>query len=270
MTQIQRIEKPTRAEFTANFLNKNTPVIITGVCSEWGAVTKWTPEYLRQVAGNAPITVHYHKDRNFHSWYLKPWEREDRKVTMDEWLKILLEGDDYKSFYMTEHLLRDISPELVKDTDLSGYVDKPDPLLFMGRDTNMPLHYHGTTEAFLCQLIGTKTVSLFPPSQFPLIYYRPWYSYSWLFSQVDTRNPDLQKFPKFARAKPWTFTLYPGEILFIPVHWGHVTSVPDYQVSTTFFWNAELRNYHFPFPGIHVLLRRAQHALKTGRKPKME
>jgi len=263
--QIERIEAPTREFFQTNYMNRNKPVILTGVSTTWRATSGWSPDYLKSVAGQSNITVHFHKDRNFHSWYLRPWEREDRKLTLSEWLDILITGNDYKQYYMTEHRLRDVSATLVEDVDMSTYVDKQDPFLFMGRDTYMPLHYHGTTEALLCQLQGTKNISLYPPSQFSLIYYRPWYSYSWLFSQVDTRKPDYQKFPKFKRTEPLTFTLAPGEILFIPVHWGHVTSVPVYQVSVTFFWSARTQNFHFPTPGMHVYLRKFLHFSKRFR-----
>ena len=168
-----------------------------------------------------------------------------------------------RQYYMTEHELRLVSPKLVEDVDVSRYIDKTDPLLFVGHDTFMPLHYHGTTEALLSQLTGTKTVWLYSPDQFKRLYAGPWYSYSPLFSRVDPRRPDFDRFPGFRDAVPLEFTLHPGEVLFIPVHWWHVTSVTGYQVSMTCFWKAGLRQYTYPSPAFQVFAREVIWQTKT-------
>lgn len=179
---------------------------------------------------------------------------------------------------MTEHELRLVSPELLNDIDFSDYLDYTDPdvkpfepLLFLGRDTCMPMHFHGHTEAFLCQLHGSKKITLFSPDQYSLLYARPWYKPSPLFSEMDGRqihegHADYEKYPKFKRARPLEFTLEPGEILFIPVHWWHLTSVNGFQVSVTHFWRAKRECWRFPVPGIQVLAREALLKTRKGIK----
>jgi len=58
------------------------------------------------------------------------------------------------------------------------------------------------------QLHGHKTWLLFPPDQSACLYpTRLPYEESTVFSQVNLRDPDLERFPKFADSKPLKFTL---------------------------------------------------------------
>lgn len=53
-------------------------------------------------------------------------------------------------------------------------------------------------------------------------------STSMVMSPVDIANPDLDEFPKFARARRLECTLRPGDVLFMPAFWWHeVQSRPD-------------------------------------------
>lgn len=246
--QIERIEAPPKEVFDS-YLERNTPFIMTGVSTEWPAL-RWTPDYLKSVAADSVVTAHYQEEGNFHNWY-GAVKKRDVQIKFGELIdKLNGEPPDLR-YYMTEHDLSIVSRDLVAEIDASRYVDK-EPFLFMGRDTFMPLHYHGTTEAILCQLVGTKQVTLFAPSDWPLLYAHPWYTKRYYFSRVDPRQPDLSRFPKFEKATPITFTLHPGEILLIPVHWWHVTNCPGFQLSVTMFWGSKRERYRFPSPGIQV------------------
>lgn len=257
-SEIDRVERPSRELLQREYVDHNQPVILTGVASQWPAREKWTPQYLSEAAGDAEVTVHFNDHGNFHQWYTtSARQRSDRKIALREFLRLLAEDRDPR-YYMTEHELRRVSPALLADVDLSTYIDQDgpfEPLLFLGYDTCMPLHYHGTTEALLCQLHGIKEVTLFGPSQWSALYPRRWYEHAPLFSQVDGSQPDLQRFPRYDRASGLRFTLYPGEVLFIPVHWWHLTRVQGLQISVTQFWKAKLGNWHFPAPGLQTVAR---------------
>ena len=254
--EIDRLEAPTREYFEENYLMRNKPVILTGVGSQWPAVTKWNPDYLKQVAGDSYIQVHFDDHGDFHRWYHRPGGRVDKVMTLGEFIDLLLAEPYDQRYYMTEHELHLVSRELLQDIDLGGYLDRPHPLLFLGRDTFMPLHFHSGTEAVLCQLYGKKSITLYSPDQYSLLYPAPWYSNNPLFSPIDPRDPNvLERFPRFERAVPLQFTLEPGEILFIPVHWWHVTNVSGFQISSTSFWPARRECYHFPAPGLQVRAR---------------
>lgn len=57
------------------------------------------------------------------------------------------------------------------------------------------------------------------------------------FLQVDVENPDLEKFPKFAKAPFVSCVLSPGEILFIPVKYWHYVRALDLSFSVSFWWS---------------------------------
>ena len=269
---VARVERPSREEFE-RIQDRNRPVILTGVSTRWPAHERWSAEYLKSVAGDSEVTVHYDQDGDFTRWYLqRPEERDDRRMPFGEFLDLLADEEQGHRYYMTEHSLRQVSKELAEEAHFEDLVElRPpwEPLIFVGRHTCMPLHYHGTTEALLCQVIGTKTITLFAPDQTPFLYPRRWYAQSPLFSRVEGRSlqrgePDLERWPRLARAEPIRFTLHPGEILFIPVHWWHLTSVSGFQVSLTTFWSSRLRRWTFPSPGFQVIAREGLYWMKKG------
>ena len=51
-------------------------------------------------------------------------------------------------------------------------------------------------------------------------------------SQVDLEQPDLQKFPRFGRAKRYELMLEPGDMLFIPAFWWHQENLITQSAST--------------------------------------
>lgn len=55
--------------------------------------------------------------------------------------------------------------------------------------------------------------------------------------QVDVENPDLEKFPRFAKAPFLSCVLCPGEILFIPVKYWHYVQALDLSFSISFWWS---------------------------------
>lgn len=256
--EIERLERPSLELFRREYQDRNRPVVIQGVVDRWPAMERWTPEYLSEVAGDAPVTVHFNDSGNFHQWYTTDTRaRVDRVVPLRELVqRIFVERD--ARYYMTEHELSKVSPALLPDVDCSAYIERNgpyQPLLFLGCDTCMPLHYHGTTEAVLCQVSGVKQVTLFGPSEWARLYARNWYGHAPLFSQVDGRQPDLERFPRYREARGLHFTLHPGEMLFIPVHWWHLTSVEGPQTSVTHFWKARFGNWSFPSPGLQTIAR---------------
>ena len=279
-SEIERVEAPTREEFEENYVKRRRPVILTGVATGWKALTEWTPEYLKSVAGDSVVTAHYDPNGDFQQWYdMADGVREDRQIGFARLIDLLIAEPPDLRYYMTEHALHLVSEKLLGDLSLSQYISdtlKPGvssgPCLFVGRDISMPIHYHPTTEAFMCQLQGDKQVTLYGPEQCPNLYTTPWYKPTYIFSRVDYASQramaqhdrsrmDFDKWPKLERAKGLEFTVRPGEILFIPVHWWHVTSVDTFQVSMTYFWRSDKSRWHYPTPGRRVRAREVMRAV---------
>ena len=249
-SQIEYIDAPHREYFELNYVKRNKPVILTGVSNEWPAISKWTPNYLKSVGGKSIVDVRFVKNGEF-----QPTITPNRKMPFGEFIDLLLTESSDGRFSMEAKPLRHISSRLLDDIDISAYVKQPKPTVFLGRDTFTPLHYHTIANSLLCQLHGTKTVKLFSPAQFKYLYPHPWHAANHRMSRVDPRQPDLDRFPKFKRAKPLEAILHPGEILFIPVHWWHVTSCSGLQISVSFFVKHSLNSWGFPMPRLRIYIR---------------
>lgn len=109
------------------------------------------------------------------------------------------------------------------------------------------LHYD-PMDGLLMQLHGAKKILLFPPTQTYNLYPTPLYktlryglALRPVYSQVYPDRPNLDAFPKFAKAQSHAteIILNPGDILFLPAGWWHeVTSLGDGVVcSVNRFWN---------------------------------
>ena len=248
---IERVHAPTREAFERDFVHRGKPVIVTGVADRWPAFGKWSAQYLKATAGDAPVVVRYDAAADHFNYYT-PQGRINKDMTFGEFLDHLTAEPPDKRFYLTEYGVRKISPQLEAEVDASRYVDDGYPVFFIGRDTFSPPHYHGNHEAFLCQVVGTKIVHMYPPEQTPCFYPYPWYSTLLNFARVDPRRPDLRRFPKFEKANGIRLELAPGEMLFIPIHWWHSVQAIDTGVSVTYFWPARRQEYRFPLPGLLI------------------
>jgi lysine-specific demethylase 8 len=99
--------------------------------------------------------------------------------------------------------------------------------------TVSPTHidpYHN----LLAQVVGSKAVRLFAPSQSPYLY-----AHEGLMnnnSQVDPKRPDLARFPLFAQARSQRCVLERGEMLYIPPLWWHFIESLEVSFSVSFWW----------------------------------
>lgn len=83
----------------------------------------------------------------------------------------------------------------------------------------------------LVQVVGTKRVVLFPPSDAPYLYLEGDKS-----EVKDIDSPDLDKFPEFSRVQRYEAMLQPGEVLFLPALWFHHVTALEFGVAVNVFW----------------------------------
>ncbi len=119
--------------------------------------------------------------------------------------------------------------------------------------------HYDVMDNILCQVVGSKKVVLWEPKEVKHLYvtgthlpfmailkYRlrltcenndtnpMYYFLSGSTSKVlDIENPDLEKFPKFAKANSMECVLEPGDILYIPACWWHnvITLAPSISIN---------------------------------------
>jgi hypothetical protein len=81
-----------------------------------------------------------------------------------------------------------------------------------------------------CQYFGRKLWWLCPPEDSENVY--PLQTAYRNVSPVDPFMPDYGQYPLFAKVKPYVVTLEPGDAMFVPASWWHVTHAVTPNLST--------------------------------------
>ncbi|XP_071802944.1 hypoxia-inducible factor 1-alpha inhibitor-like [Asterias amurensis] len=120
--------------------------------------------------------------------------------------------------------------------------NQPTMQLWVGTKGNVtPLHYD-RNHGLLAQIVGRKELILFSHEDTPNLYPHVSYSERAHTSRVDLRKvyaEEDKRFPRLKNAQPYTCTLQPGELLYMPPFWWHdVTSLDDC-VSVTLPWDMD-------------------------------
>lgn len=250
-SSIDRRTNLSYLEYVEEYVRPNKPVIVTDAMDHWGAVRKWTPSYFRDHYGSMDIKM--------------------GGLTMGQFIDMVesSEHDGATDLPYLRNCSLQGSPELKADISPLPIYTRPNwfdnPLipksiwskrtaLFIGgRSSGFPyLHYENYHEfAFSFQIYGEKEFTVFAPDQspylYPLVASRKGIANKSSIRDLD--NPDLEKFPLFAKAELVRFVLKPGEMLFIPSGWWHTTRMHTVSISinsnaaNSFNWNGLMSDH---------------------------
>jgi hypothetical protein len=252
--QIERREKLSYEQFAKEYLYANKPVVVTDALREWKAVKRWTPEFFKKEFGAMKFKLP--EKAKGKSEYKGGNGTNEVEYTMDRFIdRVMSSTEEDPAPYYRNQPLYELYPALKDDIEplpeyfLPNWL--PDhymvkrvgevlnrgaalELYIGGQGGAFPvLHYDGAgAHAFLMQVYGRKQFIIYPPSQEKYLYPSPEKENLSLINSID--NPDLEKFPLFAKAEPTVFILEPGELLFIPSHWWHTTKMltPSISISS--------------------------------------
>ncbi|AUD06407.1 cupin-like domain-containing protein [Spirosoma pollinicola] len=212
----------TYEEFSEKHLFGNYPVVIGDACKDWSAKNKFTPEYFKTVYGDRKIVV------------------QGNNYTLSEYIDLMMVAtEDNPAPYPCKLQIDRDYPELLPDVTPRFMYALPDritskllPNNFLGGADTLEIffgspggqfpyiHYdYMCLHAYITQIYGQKEFTVIPPEQTPYVY--PKANNVWVSEVNDVRNPDLEKYPLFAKATPVSFVVGPGETLFIPCGWWH-------------------------------------------------
>ena len=88
-----------------------------------------------------------------------------------------------------------------------------------------------SVDAILHQVLGTKTLTLWPPSARSDLYVASKYNHGAELSLVDAAAPNLTRFPRFAHAPSLRVLLPAGSALYLPAGWWHAVTSLDATIS---------------------------------------
>jgi hypothetical protein len=231
---IDRKAGLTYAEFERDYLFPLKPVVLVGALNQWPAVGKWTPEFFRTTFADRELDV-------------------DGKILCRDFIdRVEASNESNKAPYLHAQHLEDVFPELLADIEPTPIYLGPNwldrrvypgslhqrlldhtsaEIYIGGKDAGFPFlhyddyHYH----AYIGQVFGLKKFFVFSPDQSESMYPTPRRKHVSLVRDVE--HPDLDTFPNFAKAKPMTCVLEPGDLVFMPCGWWHTTRMLSTSIS---------------------------------------
>ncbi|MBU0556508.1 MAG: cupin-like domain-containing protein [Alphaproteobacteria bacterium] len=232
-----RCEGITAEQFLEHFYAPSRPCVIAGALADWPALQLWTPEYLRDTVGDAPVEFQGRREAAGDFELAK--DRHKQTLPFSAYLD-LIEANPGNDAYVTAYnssanraafapLMRDVRP-------LPNLLGPGEGMLWVGpAGTFTPLHFD-LTNNLLIQITGRKRVLLVPPSQTRLLSH-----HRHVFSDVHDLEDEacMKRHPLAQQVQPYVVTLEAGDMLFIPVGWWHQVRSLDFSVMMTcinFLW----------------------------------
>ncbi|KAI8496362.1 tRNAPhe (7-(3-amino-3-carboxypropyl)wyosine37-C2)-hydroxylase [Branchiostoma belcheri] len=186
--KVPLYENVNKERFLREIYPKRVPAILRGV-DIGPCVDLWTTDYLCQKGGNRQVKIH---------------------VCPTAQMDFINKNFSYRTLPFDEFVRRAAEE---KHTDFFHSQDEKYYLRSLGEDPRKIM------DNLLIQVSGRKRVVLFSPRDATHLYLTGDKS-----AVLDLENPDLERFPQFSQARPYTCTLQPGDILFLPVNvfWRHL------------------------------------------------
>ena len=235
VAEIDHRTKISVDEFRDKYYAANRPVVFDGLINEWPSLTRWTPEYLKSMAGDSMVEVMTNRESD--PEFELNASRHRTTVCFADYVNMVFSGRVTNDYYLvanngflrqaeTQALLQDCVPlpEYLKPTAELGQCF----FWFGPAGTVTPLHYD-KINILVAQVSGRKRFTLIPASQWAYVYNK-----RGVFSDVDAENPDLARFPRFSLANRIEVILEPGQTLFLPVGWWHQVRALDTSITISF------------------------------------
>lgn len=229
--------------FYRNFVGKNLPVKIKDAVAHWGAIEKWTDEYLEEKIGDNEVTVSVTPnglaDAVVDDKFILPYET---KMKLRDVLAELQNPEPSRVLYLqrqnsslTEEfssLMEDIEGDLEWASAAFG-TDIDAINFWLGDGRAISSLHKDPYENIYCVIRGSKTFTLYPPTDRPLIQYKMYDVWRYTESgdiqpepdcprtpwiNIDPRDPQTTNNPG---THPLVVTVRAGETLYLPSYWFH-------------------------------------------------
>jgi hypothetical protein len=136
--------------------------------------------------------------------------------------------------------LNKILPGFAAENSLPVLDGSVAPTMWFGNRAIVAAHYD-IQDNIACVVAGERKFTVFPPEQVNNLYVGPTLGAPGgvPISMVDLRDPDMQRYPRFAQAldAAQQAVLEPGDAVYIPALWWHaVESMQRFNVLVNYWW----------------------------------
>ncbi|KAF0043762.1 hypothetical protein F2P81_002920 [Scophthalmus maximus] len=201
-------EPPDSLQFHRDWIGPNKPCIIRNALGHWPALTRWTPQYLREKVGSKVISVAVtptgFADAVDGDRFVMP---EERRMTFSSVLDII-EGKKQSSNLLDE------LPELTDD------LERHVPWMSAALGVYQPAVYHQRDDG-----------------EFEVLDQRDCEKVPWI--PLDPLDPDLDRYPQYRQARPLHCSVKAGEMLYLPSLWFHHVQQSHGCVAVNFWYDME-------------------------------
>jgi hypothetical protein len=216
-----------RKDFTARHLTENEPVLVSDGLFGWPATLSWSPQLLATILAHRRVDVSVSTTGVFR--YKPDGDALDstnqftiRDIPFKDAVDSILDESPWNpKYYVSQQDLRSKLPELLPDLRFPENCEPTTISLWFGSSgTVTPLHFDRSNNLF-AQIYGSKRFVIFSPEETPYLYQFPQGSRLAHLSYVNLEDPDWHRHELLQRAQRTTFTIQPGELLFLPAFWWH-------------------------------------------------
>lgn len=218
LVAVDKVETISKKDFINNYFKPQKPVVIERFIDDWPAYSKWSLEYMKEVAGHKTVPLYDDRPVDYKDGFNQP----HATMKMSEYVD-LLKKEPTKFRIFLWNILREV-PVLQKDFSFPDFglrLMKGLPMLFFGgKDSYTFMHYDiDFANIFHFHFEGKKQCILFDQQQNKYLYKIP----NSLITREDINfaNPDIKKWPALKNAKGYITHLEHGNTLYMPEGYWH-------------------------------------------------
>jgi len=218
LQDVARVKTLSKEAFLRDYYRPQKPVVIEKAIEQWPAYSKWSLEYMSQVAGDKIVPLYDDRPVDYRDGFNQP----HAKMRMSEYIDLLKkEPTRYRIFLW--NILKEV-PQLQEDFDFPDFglpLLKGLPMLFFGgEDSYTFMHYDiDLANIFHFHFEGKKECILFDQSENKYLYKVP---HSLITHEaINFANPDFEQWPALRHARGYRAVLNHGEVLYMPEGYWH-------------------------------------------------
>ncbi|MEM9401364.1 MAG: cupin-like domain-containing protein [Pseudomonadota bacterium] len=263
MQTIREWHNVDQATFVSEILPTHQPAILRGLLSEWPVVRAGLQsaaqlvDYLKQLDTGGTVKAYVGPPeidgRFFYTDDYRGFNFDARDVSISvalDTLVSMVDDDTPLAIALQAIDMPAVMPSFMADNPMHLLDGQVAPRVWINNRTMIAAHFD-VDHNIACVVGGKRHFTLFPPEQAANLYVGPLLNTPGgpPISTVNLRQPDYDRFPRFAEAleSAQEAILEPGDAIYIPILWWHgVDSMTSLNVLVNYWWNNAASAQHDP------------------------